>query len=62
MLADDFEGMQHDLEKIDEDLKDEEEEEDKNDSEKAMYKIPKDDEGYQQILKEKFGHDSFRPG
>lgn len=49
------------LEKIDEDVK-EEEELVVSHGDEAMYPIPKTDEGYLKVLKERFGHDSFKPG
>jgi ATP-dependent DNA helicase Q4 len=32
------------------------------DDDKAAYEIPKNDEGYLKVLKERFGHDSFKEG
>jgi ATP-dependent DNA helicase Q4 len=32
------------------------------DDDKAAYEIPKTDEGYLKVLKERFGHDSFKEG
>ena len=61
LLGDDLEEMKADLEKIDEDIK-EESQEIPSDFDKPLYKIPKSDEEYVKILKEKFGHDSFKPG
>jgi ATP-dependent DNA helicase Q4 len=32
------------------------------DDDRAAYEIPKTDEGYLKVLKERFGHDSFKEG
>lgn len=58
-----MEGMDK-LKQIDEELKEEEEPEVEVEShgDKAMYKIPATDEGYLTVLKERFNHDSFKPG
>jgi len=53
--------MKADLEKIDEDIK-EEIPDDPSDFDRALYKIPKTDEEYVRILKERFGHESFKSG
>lgn len=57
-MAADLDQLGEALEQIDEDIKEEElsEEVKDNDFDKARYKIPEDDEGYLQILKERFGH------
>ena len=64
LLVDDLEEIKEALEKIDEDVKEEESSQEVHDGDfdKAMYKIPDDDEGYLKILKERFGHDTFKIG
>nr|AEV53961.1 RecQ-like protein [Stylonychia lemnae] len=61
LLIDDLEQMKADLEKIDEDIK-EDIVEVSSDFDKPLYKIPSSDEEYQKILKERFGHETFKAG
>ena len=63
MLVADFDEIDDELRKIDSKIIDPDEkvkEEDKDDA--AAYKIPTADEGFLKILKERFGHDSFKEG
>ena len=53
--------MAIELQKIDEEVE-EDPSVDFNDLDKAAYAIPKTDEGYRNILKERFGHDEFLEG
>ena len=64
LLDDDIEEIKQALEKIDEDVKEEESSQEVHDGDfdKAIYKIPDNDEGYVQILKQRFGHESFKIG
>lgn len=48
------------LKKIDDEI--EEIEVDINDVDKAAFEVPNTDEGYLDILRERFGHSSFLPG
>jgi hypothetical protein len=62
LLCDNLDDI--DVDQIDDKIIEEESSEedvDPNDLDKAAYKIPKDDDGYRKILKEKFGHDDFLP-
>ena len=56
MLCDGFEKMEDELKQIDTSIVDEDPED------AAAYQIPSTDEGFLKILKEKFGHESFREG
>lgn len=60
MLCEDFEGLNDELLKIDEQI--EESDIDMENIDKAAYRIPCNDEGYKKILKERFGHDDFKEG
>ena len=46
----------------DSDLRDEVNVDDVDFDDKAPYSIPKDDNGYNEVLKERFGHEEFRDG
>jgi len=60
LLAEDFDEMMVELKKIDDEI--EEIEVDINDVDKAAFEVPNTDEGYLDILRERFGHSSFLPG
>jgi hypothetical protein len=60
MLAEDFDEMMDELKQIDDEIEDVEV--DMNDIDKAAYEVPDSDEGYLHILKERFGHESFKEG
>ena len=60
MLIEDFDAMAAELLKIDEEVDDPSV--DINDIDKAAYAIPTTDEGFKNILKERFGHDEFLEG
>lgn len=64
MLVADFEELDEELKEIDEKVKDVAETPivDSCEGDEAAYQIPESDEGYQKILKERFGHDSFKEG
>lgn len=62
MLVADFEELDDELKKIDTEIIEEVEEEMLVDDDKAAYAIPSSDEGYHRILKERFGHDTFKEG
>ena len=61
MLASDLEDMEDELKQIDKTIE-EKIEEPVDDLDKAAYEIPETDEGFVKILKERFGHDSFKEG
>lgn len=57
LLAEGLDQVEEELEQIDEEVKEE------NHGDKALYKVPKKDDGvYAKVLKERFGHESFKPG
>ena len=60
MLAEGFDEMMEELQKIDEHVEDIPV--DINDLDKASYAVPDTDEGFKKILKERFGHDEFLEG
>lgn len=60
MLAEDFEEMEEELKKIDAAV--EERKTQIIDDDGAAYPLPDSDEGYLKVLKERFGHDSFKEG
>ena len=65
MLCDGFEAMEAELREAAEkqDLSDDDNASvDSQDPDKAAYRIPQDDAGFLTILKERFGHDSFKSG
>lgn len=63
MLVADFDEIDDELRKIDSTFVEPDEEiKQEEDDDAAAYKIPSTDEGYLQILKERFGHDSFKEG
>ena len=59
MLIADFEKIEQQLEEVDPKIYDED---DIDPSDKAAYQVPATDEGFLEILKERFGHDSFKEG
>jgi hypothetical protein len=63
-LAEDLETMNEELQKIDEEVQEESShEDDEVDFDKPLYKrLPKTDDEYAEILKERFGHTSFKEG
>ena len=58
--ADMEEELKDELKGIDEEVKSQEEEVENDDS--AAHTIPDDDQGYVEVLREKFGHETFREG
>lgn len=62
MLVADFDELDDELKEIDEKVKDTVIEEVDTSGDEALYKIPDSDEGYFKILKERFGHDTFKEG
>ena len=61
-MAGDQEEVDEILQKIDEEVKEEEEVAEVLDQDKPAYSIPSTDNGYRKILKEKFGFDDFKEG
>ena len=61
MLCEGFDTMALELQKIDDEVE-EDPPVDLNDLDKAAYAVPTTDEGYRQILKERFGHGEFMEG
>ena len=60
MLCSGFDVLEKELKEIDTIMEDEEV--DPNDIDKAAYSIPTTDDGYRQILRERFGHEEFKDG
>jgi superfamily II DNA helicase RecQ len=60
LLAQDFDEMMGELKQIDDEIEDVEV--DINDLDKAAFEVPNTDDGYLNILKERFGHTSFLAG
>jgi hypothetical protein len=60
-----FDEMEAELKQVAEEMEEESVSDasaDPEDNDKAAYKIPKTDEGFKEILKERFGHDEFLQG
>jgi hypothetical protein len=63
MLVADFDELDDELKQIDEKVKDTVVvEEVDTTGDESHYKIPDTDDGYYKILKERFGHDTFKEG